>query len=75
LCTTLELFVAGDDAPAREGAAALASDAGFAACYDVGDRSFFSALEHLAQISISLVQRKGHGPDIGVKLLRRTRGD
>jgi hypothetical protein len=69
--TALDMFVAGDDAEAKEIAASLATDAGFARCYDVGDRRFFESLEHLAQVWISLALSKGHGRDIGFKVLRR----
>jgi len=69
--TALDLFVAGDDAEAKEVAASLAADAGFARCYDVGDHGFFESLEHLVRIWISLALPKGHGRDIGFKVLRR----
>lgn len=69
--TTLDLFVAGDDAEAKEVAASLAGDAGFGRCYDVGDRRFFESLEHRARIWIPLALSKGHGRDIGFKVLRR----
>jgi len=67
----LDMFMAGGDDDAKSITASLASDAGFGACYDVGDASFFASLEHLARIWISLALTQGHGRDIGFKLLHR----
>ena len=67
----LDMFMAGSDDDAKAITASLASDAGFGACYDVGDPSFFASLEHLARIWISLAVTQGHGRDIGFKLLHR----
>lgn len=67
----LDMFMAGDSNAAKQRVAALAADAGFAVCYDVGDRSFFVSLEHVARVWISLALQQGHGRDIGWKILRR----
>jgi predicted dinucleotide-binding enzyme len=69
--TALDMFVAGDSDRAKEVAAGLSADAGFATCYDVGDSSYFISLEQMARIWINLAHGKGHGRGIGFKVLQR----
>jgi len=67
----LDLFMAGDSAAAKEVARGLALDAGFAECYDVGGNDKFQLMEQFAFFWINLAMMRGHGREIGFKLLKR----
>lgn len=68
---TLDMFMCGDDAGAKEMVRQLALDAGFEKCYDIGGNDKFSLLEQFAFFWINLAMMQGQGRDIGFKLLRR----
>ncbi|MBK9292459.1 MAG: NAD(P)-binding domain-containing protein [Bacteroidetes bacterium] len=68
---SLDMFVAGDSQKAKKVAIELATDAGFAACYDVGGNSMFRLMEQFAFFWINLAMFQGLGREIGFKLLRR----
>lgn len=67
----LDLFVAGDSERGKTAAIALAKDAGFAECYDIGGNDRFEMMEQFAWFWINLAMVKGQGRDIGFKLLKR----
>lgn len=67
----LDLFMAGDSTAAKEIARTLALDAGFAECYDVGGNDKFQLMEQFAFFWINLAMMRGHGREIGFKLLKR----
>lgn len=67
----LDVFVAGDSARGKEIAQHLASDAGFANCYDVGGNDRFELMEKFAFFWINLAMFQGQGREIGFKLLKR----
>ena len=69
--TRLDLFMAGDDAEAKQLARQLALDAGFAECYDFGGDDRVELLEQFALAWINLAIFQGYGRDIGLKLVRR----
>jgi 8-hydroxy-5-deazaflavin:NADPH oxidoreductase len=66
------MFIAGDDAEARQLAATLAVDAGFEAI-DAGPLRAARLLEPLALLWIELARRRGLGPGIAVTLQRKGR--
>ena len=67
----LDAFMAGDSEKAKAAAERLALDAGFAACYDVGGNDKFQLMEQFAFFWINLAMMRGHGREIGFKLLKR----
>lgn len=67
----LDMFVAGDSAAGKAVASSLSADVGFANCYDVGGNDRFSLMEQYAWFWINLAMVKGHGREIGFKLLKR----
>jgi predicted dinucleotide-binding enzyme len=67
----LDLFVAGDSPKGKEIATTLATDAGFAQCFDVGGKDRFDLMEQFAWFWINLAIVKGQGREIGFKLLKR----
>ncbi len=69
--TAIDLFVCGDHARAKEIAQQLATDAGFANCYDVGGNAQFDLQEQFARFWINLAIFQGMGRQIGFKLLKR----
>lgn len=69
--TSLDLFVAGDSVLGKDVAIQLALDAGFAACYDIGGNDKFELMEQFARFWINLAMFRGHGREIGFKLLKR----
>lgn len=67
----LDAFMAGDSEKAKAAAERLALDAGFAACYDIGGNDKFQLMEQFAFFWINLAMMRGHGREIGFKLLKR----
>ena len=67
----LDMFMAGDSPTAKDVAAQLASDAGFANCYDFGRADKVELLEQFALAWINLAIMQGMGRGIGFKVLRR----
>ena len=67
----IDTFVCGDSLSAKKVAAALAADAGFGSCIDVGGNEHFSLMEQFAWFWINLAGFQGQGRDIAFKLLRR----
>lgn len=67
----LDMFMAGDDAPAKEVARQLALDAGFGACHDFGGADQVELLEQFALAWINLAIMQGMGRGIGFRLLSR----
>lgn len=67
----IDAFVAGDSAAGKQAAIALARDAGFADCYDVGGNDKFALMEQFAFFWINLAMMQGQGRNIGFKLLKR----
>jgi 8-hydroxy-5-deazaflavin:NADPH oxidoreductase len=65
------MFMAGDDATAKERARELALAIGFGACEDVGGSNRFEALEQLAMVWISLAMMQGKGRAFAWHLLER----
>ncbi len=66
------MWVAGDDAPACDLVAELASDVGFEPVA-VGGLGAALDLEHLAVVWIRLAYTLGHGPDVAITLQHRQR--
>ncbi|MFT3830274.1 MAG: NAD(P)-binding domain-containing protein [Opitutaceae bacterium] len=67
--TALSVFVAGDDAPARQAVAALATDLGFEPV-DAGPLKNARLVEPLGYLNIQLGYILGLGTQIGFKLVR-----
>lgn len=67
----LDLFVAGDSKDGKLVASKLASDAGFAECFDIGGNDKFELMEQFAWFWINLAMFQGQGREIGFKLLKR----
>ena len=68
--TAADIFICGDDGPAKASVAALASDIGFEVV-DAGPLSNARLLEDLAILWIYLAYRGGLGRNIAFKLLRK----
>ena len=66
-----DMFMAGDDADAKQIAHQLASDIGFGACHDVGGSNRFVSLEHVAMVWISMAMGMGKGRGFAWYLLQR----
>jgi hypothetical protein len=67
----IDMFVAGDDAEAKQTAQKLALDAGFGACYNFGGDDKVELLEKFALSWINLTIIQGHGRNRAFKLLER----
>jgi len=67
----IDSFVAGDSEKGKAIAHQLSLDAGFAECYDVGGNDKFFLMEQFAAFWINLALVKGHGREMGFKLLKR----
>ncbi len=67
----LDMFVAGDSEKGKSVATALAQDAGFGNCYDVGGNDRFTLMEQFAFFWINLAMFRGLGRDIGFVLMKR----
>lgn len=67
----LDMFMAGDNAEAKQAAEQLALDAGFGTCWDFGKADKVVLLEQFALAWINLAIMQGHGRDIAFRLLRR----
>lgn len=67
----IDMFMAGDDAEAREVARQLALDAGFGTCWDFGKGDKVVLLEHFAMSWINLAIMQGNGRDIAFRVARR----
>jgi predicted dinucleotide-binding enzyme len=67
----MDMFMAGDSAPAKAVAERLARDLGFAECYDFGGADRVELLEQFALSWINLAIFQGVGRGIGFKVLRR----
>src|SRR6185295_11202939 len=65
-----DLFICGDDTPAKKVVGELATDIGFDVV-DVGSLANARMLENLALLWIELALRQQLGPNIAFKLLRR----
>ncbi|MCC6724858.1 MAG: NAD(P)-binding domain-containing protein [Saprospiraceae bacterium] len=67
----IDMFMAGDDAEAKEIAQQLAFDAGFGTCWDFGKADKVVLLEQFALSWINLAIMQGHGRDIAFRVVRR----
>lgn len=67
----IDMFVAGDSAKGKQVAIQLATDIGFANCYDFGGNNTFSAIEQLAFAWINLAILQKQGRDMAFTLVRR----
>jgi 8-hydroxy-5-deazaflavin:NADPH oxidoreductase len=67
----IDMFMAGDDAEAKQTARQLALDAGFGTCWDFGRADKVALLEQFALSWINLAIMQGHGRDIAFRLIRR----
>ena len=67
----IDLFTCGNSKGGKDVAFQLASDAGFAACYDVGGNDKFELMEQFAWFWINLAMVQRQGREIGFKLLKR----
>lgn len=69
--TAIDMFVAGDSVKGKAAAMELATDAGFAACYDIGGNNKFELMEQFAFFWINLALFQNQGREIGFKLMKR----
>lgn len=69
--TAIDMFMAGDSDFAKQTARQLATDAGFANCYDFGKADKVELLEKFALSWINLAIIQGMGRGIAFKLLHR----
>lgn len=69
--TGIDMFTAGSSPHAKQVAAQLALDIGFAACYDFGGDDKVELLEKFALSWINLAIMQGHGRGLAFKLLKR----
>lgn len=67
----IDMFMAGDDASAKDIAVQLAIDCGFENCYDFGKSDKVVLLEKFALSWINLAIMQGHGRDIAFRVVRR----
>lgn len=67
----IDMFMAGDNAEAKQTAEKLALDAGFGACWDFGKSDKVHLLEQFALSWINLAIMQGHGRDIAFRLIKR----
>ena len=68
---SIDMFMAGSDAEAKETASGLSRDLGFENCYDFGGDDKVELLEQFALSWINLAIMQGQGRDIAFKLVRR----
>lgn len=68
---SLDMFMAGGSQESKAAVEKLALDAGFATCYDVGGPEQYGLMEQFALFWINLAMFRGHGREIGFKLLKR----
>ena len=66
------MFCAGNNKEAKQTAAQLATDIGFATCYDFGGDDKVQLLEQLALSWINLAIMQGHGRNLAFKITRRS---
>lgn len=67
----IDMFMAGDSAPAKQVATQLALDCGFGSCIDFGKGDKVELLEKFALSWINLAIMQGMGRDIAFRLVRR----
>lgn len=67
----IDTFMAGDDIHAKHLVHRMATDLGFAECYDFGGANTVHLLEELARIWVNLALFQGHGRNIAFKILKR----
>lgn len=67
----IDMFMAGNDAMAKQLAAQLSADLGFGHCYDFGGDDRVELLEKLAMSWINLAIMQGHGRDLAFRLVKR----
>jgi 8-hydroxy-5-deazaflavin:NADPH oxidoreductase len=67
----IDMFCAGDNKQAKQLAAQLSKDIGFASCIDFGGDDKVELLEQFAFTWINLAIMQGHGRDIAIKIIRR----
>jgi 8-hydroxy-5-deazaflavin:NADPH oxidoreductase len=67
----IDMFCAGNSKEAKAVATKLATDIGFATCYDFGGDDKVQLLEQLALSWINLAIMQGHGRNLAFKLIRR----
>lgn len=67
----IDMFVAGSSEKGKQVAIQLATDIGFASCYDFGGNDKFFALEQFAFAWINLAIIQKHGRDLAFKLIKR----
>ena len=67
----IDMFMAGDNAEAKQTAEKLALDAGFGVCWDFGKSDKVHLLEQFALSWINLAIMQGHGRDIAFRLVKR----
>jgi predicted dinucleotide-binding enzyme len=67
----IDMFVAGNSEKGKQVAKQLATDIGFANCYDFGGNDKFFALEQFAFAWINLAIIQKHGRDIAFKIVKR----
>jgi len=67
----IDMFCAGNSKEAKAVATKLATDIGFATCYDFGGDDKVQLLEQLAVSWINLAIMQGHGRNLAFKLIRR----
>jgi 8-hydroxy-5-deazaflavin:NADPH oxidoreductase len=67
----IDMFCAGNNKEAKAVATKLATDIGFATCYDFGGDDKVQLLEQLALSWINLAIMQGHGRNLAFKLIRR----
>ena len=67
----IDMFMAGDEADAKQTARQLALDAGFGTCWDFGPGDKVVLLEQFALSWINLAIMQGHGRDIAFRVVRR----
>ncbi|AXE20449.1 NADPH-dependent F420 reductase [Runella rosea] len=67
----IDMFMAGDNAEAKQTAHQLAIDAGFGHCWDFGKGDKVLLLEQFALSWINLTIMQGHGREIAFRVLKR----
>lgn len=67
----IDMFMAGNDAKAKQLAAQLSADLGFGHCYDFGGDDKVELLEKFALSWINLAIMQGHGRDLAFRLVKR----
>ncbi len=67
----IDMFMAGNDAKAKQLAAQLSADLGFGHCYDFGGDDRVELLEKFALSWINLAIMQGHGRDLAFRLVKR----